>query len=308
MSLAAALALALLLDEWLGEPEKLYDRMKHPVVLMGEAISWITERLNKGGQRWLKGIVAIVALVVPAWIGAAIVAAIPDFRLLEIAVAAMLIAHKSLIAHVRDVAEALQSSLAEGRQSVARIVGRDTSELDTTGVARASIESAAENFSDGVIAPAFWFLLLGLPGIVVYKLINTADSMIGYRNEEFEEFGWAAAKLDDLVNWIPARLTGGLICAVHRSRDAFMVMLEDAPLHRSPNAGWPEAALAGVLNISLAGPRVYDGELSDDLYVNPHGARELDSLNILEAIEALERCWQVLVAGLVGVAVIALLF
>lgn len=298
MSLAAALACALLLDAWLGEPAKLYARMKHPVVLMGEAISWFETRLNFGQSRWLKGILALIGLVIPAWIVAAIIAAIPDFRLLEIAIAAMLLAHKSLLTHVRDVAEALQDGIEPGRKAVAQIVGRDVSELDETGVSRATIESAAENFSDGVVAPAFWFLLLGLPGIVVYKLVNTADSMIGYRTEKFEEFGWAAAKFDDLINWIPARLAGGLICVVHWSRDAFMVMLEDAPLHRSPNAGWPEAAMAGVINVALAGPRSYFGQQTDDLYVNPHGARKLDSLHILEAITVLDRSWLAMVAGL----------
>jgi len=131
--------------------------------------------------------------------------------------------------------------------------------------------------------------------------------MIGYRTEEYEEFGWGAAKLDDLMNWIPARITGGLICAVHRSRDAMMVMYEDAPLHRSPNAGWPEAALAGVLKVALAGPRSYDGSLTQDLYVNPHGRRDLDSLDILEAIEALERCWRAMVIGLGALAVLVFL-
>ncbi len=298
MSLAAALFLALLIDAYLGEPEKLYARIKHPVVLMGNGIAWMETRLNQGKNRWLKGILAMFCLVIGSWILASIIAWIPDFRLLEIAIAAMLLAHKSLITHVRNVAEALQSSVSEGRNAVAHIVGRDTADLSESDVARASIESAAENFSDGVIAPAFWFLFFGLPGIVVYKMVNTADSMIGYRNDRFEEFGWAAAKLDDVLNWIPARLTGGLICAVFRSQDALMVMIEDAPLHRSPNAGWPEAALAGVTKVALAGPRVYDGEQTNDLFVNPHGQRQLDSLNILEAIEALERSWRALVAGL----------
>lgn len=305
MSLVAALFLALLIDAYFGEPEKLYARIKHPVVLMGDGITWFETRFNHGKNRWLKGILAMLCLVTGAGIGAKIIAMIPDFRLLEITIAAMLLAHKSLITHVRAVAEALQSSLSEGRDAVSRIVGRDTAVLNESDVARASIESAAENFSDGVIAPAFWFLILGLPGIVVYKMVNTADSMIGYRNDRFEEFGWAAAKLDDVLNWIPARLTGGLICAVYQSRDAMMVMIEDAPLHRSPNAGWPEAALAGVTKVALAGPRMYDGELTDDLFVNPHGQRQLDSLDILEAIEALERCWRALVVGLGVLAVLA---
>lgn len=307
MSLIAAVVLALLLDAYFGEPEKLYARMKHPVVLMGETIGMLSARLNAGNARWLKGILTVAVLVIVGGLIGRIIAAVPDFRLLEVAIAAMLLAHKSLMSHVREVAEALQNSLIEGRAAVGKIVGRDTAEMSETHVARASIESAAENFSDGVIAPAFWFLILGLPGIIIYKLVNTADSMIGYRTEEYEEFGWGAAKLDDLMNWIPARITGGLICAVHRSRDAMMVMYEDAPLHRSPNAGWPEAALAGVLKVALAGPRSYDGSLTQDLYVNPHGRRDLDSLDILEAIEALERCWRAMVIGLGVLAVLVFL-
>jgi len=178
------------------------------------------------------------------------------------------------------------------------IVGRDTATLDQSGVARSAIESAAENFSDGVLAPAFWFLLLGLPGIMVYKIVNTADSMIGYRNDRYREFGWAAARFDDLLNWIPARLSGLLICAVSRTPRAFAIMRRDAPLHRSPNAGWPEAATAAAIGVAISGPRVYDGAMTDDPFVNPDGRRYLNARDIDAATALLWRVWGALVLGL----------
>ena len=193
----------------------------------------------------------------------ALVSAVPDFGLLEVLLAATLLCQKSLAEHVRTVADGLRYGLQEGRNAVGKIVGRDVRYLDGGGVARAAIESAAENFSDGVVAPAFWFAVLGLPGIVAYKFINTADSMIGYRSDRFREFGWAAAKLDDMVNYVPARLSAALIAIAHGRWSAFRIMRDDAPRHRSPNAGWPEAALASVLGVALSGPRTYGGVAAD---------------------------------------------
>ena len=215
-------------------------------------------------------------------------------NILEVVIAAVLIAHKSLVDHVRDVAQALQTGLPQGRNAVSMIVGRDTGGMDEPAVSRAAIESAAENFSDGVVAPVLWFLILGLPGILIYKIINTADSMIGYQNEEYAEFGYAAAKLDDLLNWLPARATAVLICAAHLDRNAMDVVFEDADLHRSPNAGWPEAAMAGVLDVALAGPRSYGGHMSDDVFVNSRGKRETSAQDILDAVKVLNRSWYVL--------------
>jgi adenosylcobinamide-phosphate synthase len=163
--------------------------------------------------------------------------------------------------------------------------------MSETDVSRAAIESAAENFSDGVVAPVFWFLILGIPGILIYKMINTADSMIGYQNDKYAEFGFAAAKLDDILNWVPARISAFLICGVHYDRVALDVVFEDADLHRSPNAGWPESAMAGVLDVALAGPRSYDGKMSDDLFVNSRGKRDLGASDIMDSTKALNRSW-----------------
>lgn len=298
MSIFLMVLLALMLDFFLGEPEKIWDRYPHPATLMGRLVNWLDEMLNKGSARRIKGFVAVAALLLVALLIGMVFETLNNFaylgiavNVLEVLIAAVLIAHKSLIDHVRDVAAALQNGVPQGRNAVSMIVGRDTAAMNEADVSRAAIESAAENFSDGVVAPVFWFLILGLPGILIYKIINTADSMIGYQNEEYSEFGFAAAKLDDLLNWLPARITAVLICFAHFDRTALDVVFEDADLHRSPNAGWPEAAMAGVLDVSLAGPRSYGGEMSDDLFVNSRGKRDLKSTDILDAVRALNRSW-----------------
>ncbi|MDC1198876.1 adenosylcobinamide-phosphate synthase CbiB, partial [bacterium] len=232
------LAAALILDALLGEPDALWRRIPHPAVLMGRSVGWLDARLNLGTSRRARGAVTLAVLVLGWWLLAALIAALPFGSAWEVAGAAILLAQRSLTDHVADVARGLRASLAEGRAQVAKIVGRDPAALDGTGVARGAIESAAENFSDGVVAPAFWFLIFGLPGIVVYKAVNTADSMIGYRNERYGEFGWAAARLDDALNWIPARLSAVLICVARGGAAAWAVVRRDARLHRSPNAGW----------------------------------------------------------------------
>jgi len=201
------------------------------------------------------------------------------------------------------VAESLDLGLDEARKAVAHVVGRDPARLDAPGVARAAAESLAENFSDGVVAPVFWFLLAGLPGIAIYKAVNTADSMIGHRSERFAEFGWAAARLDDLMNWIPARLAGGLICLVGGGRAAMAVMVRDAPLHKSPSAGWPEAATAASLEIALAGPRVYGGVVTDDPDLNAEGRRAAGPADIEAAVRLIWRAW----GGVLAVALLAAL-
>ena len=262
------LALALILDALLGEPERLWLRVPHPAVLMGRAVEALDRSLNRGQGRRAKGVAALAVLVVGAWAIARILSLDLFFGVFEVLGAAILLAHRSLMDHAQAVGAALGLSLDFGRREVAKIVGRETAGLDETGVARAAVESTAENFSDAVVAPAFWFALLGLPGIAVYKAVNTADSMIGYRTERHGEFGWAAARLDDLLNWVPARISAFLIvlASVLRKRDRwgdgpvaafstrFDAVVEDAPRHRSPNAGWPEAAVAYALDISLSGP------------------------------------------------------
>jgi adenosylcobinamide-phosphate synthase len=298
MSAFLMVLLALVLDFFMGEPKKIWDRFPHPATLMGRLVNWLDETLNKGSQRRTKGFFTVVVLVLIAFIPGLIFEKLNNIPVLgvgvnviEIIIAAILIAYRSLIDHVKDVAKALQTDLQQGRNAVSLIVGRDTRQMTGSDVSRATIESAAENFSDGVVAPVFWFLILGLPGILIYKMINTADSMIGYQNQKYANFGFAAAKLDDVLNWLPARISAVIICSVHFDRLAFDVVFKDADLHRSPNAGWPESAMAGVLDVALAGPRSYDGQMSDDLFINSRGALDLGAADIQGSIKALNRAW-----------------
>ena len=300
---AALLLPALLLDAGFGEPPWLWSRLPHPAVVMGRAVGFLDRQMNKGRARKARGIVALVVLVIAAGgIGWGI-AAVPDAGILEIIAAAILLAQRSLSDHVAAVARALRMSLPEGRRAVAMIVGRDTAALDASGVARAAIESAAENLSDGVVAPAFWFLVAGLPGMLVYKIVNTADSMIGHRTPKHAEFGWASARLDDLLNLIPARLTAVMIALAHGWID-HRPILRDGGLHRSPNAGWPEAAMAVVLDVSLSGPRSYHGVARDFPWVWPEGRRDAGPPDIDRGVVALWRTWGVMLGV---IAVIALL-
>lgn len=261
--------LALLLERLVGYPRPLYTAIRHPVVWMGALISWLDQRLNKGTGKG-RGILALLvlllvtaAITVPLTIG---LRWIPFGWIVEAILATSLLAQRELARAVKAVADALAHSLDAGRKQVSQIVGRDPQTLDEPGVARAAIESLAESSSDGVIAPLFWLVIGGLPGIALYKAINTADSMIGHKTERHRDFGWASARLDDLVNWIPARLTALLFCAAAfwvKGADAekgWTTALRDASKHDSPNAGWPEAALAGALGYSLGGARTYDGE------------------------------------------------
>ena len=298
------LFIALLLDAIFGEPVWLWSRLPHPATVMGRAVEWLDNRLNHGENRRSAGVIAISILTGGALIISLFFKAIPDAGTFEAVIAAILLAQRSLTQHVTEVAEALRRSLSEGRRAVSMIVGRDPENLDESAVARGAIESAAENFSDGVIAPAFWFLLFGLPGIMVYKVINTADSMIGHRNERYEEFGKAAARLDDIVNWAPARLTGGLICLAYWSNVAWKVMRADARHHRSPNAGWPEAAMAGVLGIAISGPRSYNGIMTDLPWVNPTGRKPLGPMDIEASVRVLWRSWIVAIAILAATALV----
>ncbi len=300
---AALLIPALLLDAALGEPRWLWDRLPHPAILMGKAVGWMDDRFNSGDNRKLKGAVVLAVLVAAAATLGGLIAALPDGGLFEIVLTAILLAQRSLVEHVRAVGDALRLSLGDGRLMVARIVGRDTADMTEPEVARAAIESAAENLSDGVIAPALFFLFFGLPGILVYKVVNTADSMIGHRTPRHEAFGWAAARLDDVFNWIPARVTAALIALTHGKMDPAPI-LRDAPLHRSPNAGWPEAAMAVVLDVSLSGPRSYGGQCRDFPWVWPEGRENAGPRDIDDACSALWRAW----AGLLAITVLIALF
>lgn len=288
MSNAAILIIAMLLDAALGEPKWLWNRIPHPAVVMGKLIRHLDQMFNQGTNRKAKGIASVILLVcIGAVVGVVLQAMGP---VIEILITAILLAQRSLVEHVGLVADGLRMSVQEGRRMVARIVSRDTAAMEETQIARSAIESAAENLSDGVIAPAFWFLIAGLPGLVIYKLINTADSMIGYRTPRHEAFGWAAARLDDLLNLIPARLTAVLIALPARCYDVDGIRA-DAGLHRSPNAGWPEAAMSRALGIALSGPRAYQGQMRDFPWVNPDGRRFLTPVDIDASIAMLWRAW-----------------
>ena len=289
MSTALVLSIAMVLDAFVGEPRALWDRVPHPAVLMGRVVGWFDRRLNVGDARRVKGVCTMVAMGA----GAVLLGMVLEVfgPVVEVIIVAVLLAQNSLVTHVRAVASALRLSVGEARRSVAMIVGRDTAAMDGPAVARAAIESAAENQSDGVIAPAFWFLIGGLPGLLLYKITNTADSMIGYRTPRHEEFGWAAARFDDLLNVIPARLTAGLIWLSHGRWKGFGAVRADARLHRSPNAGWPEAAMARVLGVALSGPRAYEGRMRDFPFVNAMGKRQIGAQEIEASCAALWRSW-----------------
>ncbi len=287
------LVLALLLDALLGEPRAIWDRWPHPAVLMGRAVAWADRTFNDRTR--LKGVLALAILLLGAIALGQLLAALPG-HIAEVVVGAILLAQRSLADHVSAVARALRLSLPEGRHAVSMIVGRDTAAMDEPAVARAAIESAAENFSDGVVAPAFWFAVAGLPGLLAYKLTNTADSMIGHRTPRHEAFGWASARLDDLLNLIPARLSALLIWLTRPRSSAWDPIIADARLHRSPNAGWPEAAMSRVLDVALSGPRSYHGEMRDFPWVHPQGRRTTGAPEIDAAVRTLWGAWAILLA------------
>lgn len=303
MSVFAILGFALLIDAALGEPRWIWDRVPHPAVLMGKVIAVGDQRLNHGQFRRVHGIFLMVLL---GLLGLGIGVVLQTFgSVVEMIIVAILLAHRSLVDHVNAVANALRLSLYDGQKSVGLIVGRDTTDMTKPDVARAAVESAAENFSDGVIAPAFWFLVGGLPGLLIYKFTNTADSMIGYRNERYKAFGWAAARFDDLLNLIPARLTALLLAVVLGQTKAWSAIRADAHLHRSPNAGWPEAAMARGLDISLSGPRSYDGQMREFPFVHSSGKKKIGPSEIEAACNALWKAWGCGLAIVMGMALLS---
>ncbi len=282
------LVLALMLDRIVGDPDVLWARLPHPIVLFGKAISRMETQFNRtelpGKSRRRNGMLVIAALLLIAIVaGVALHLFFALFGLagilLEVLCVTVFLAQKSLADHVEAVATGLrQGGLDGGRKAVSMIVGRDPETLDEPAVCRAAIESLAENFSDGVVAPALWYLVFGLPGLLAYKMLNTADSMIGHKSERYVDFGWASARLDDLANWPAARLSIALIAAgawLRRGgdacREAFKIAMRDGGMHRSPNSGRPEAAMAGALNVQLAGPRVYSGVVVMEPMINGGG-------------------------------------
>ncbi|MFT5182486.1 MAG: adenosylcobinamide-phosphate synthase [Alphaproteobacteria bacterium] len=305
---------ALLIDAIFGEFGPLFRVLPHPVAMIGAVTGWLDRRLNRdhraAGARAFRGaIVAIgfaLAMGALGWALADISRKIPFGWAIELLAVVLLLAQRSLFDHVRAVARALDADgLAGGRVAVAKIVGRDPEQLDEHGVARAAIESLAESFSDAVVAPAFWYLLFGLPGLFVYKTINTMDSMIGHRTERHAAFGAAAARLDDALNYAPARLAGVFIVAAAMftpkglSSQALKVMLRDGKKHRSPNAGRPEAAMAGALSVALSGPRRYEGKTVNEPWLGEEFSARIGVVEIRRAL------YLFVVACLVNAAVIA---
>jgi adenosylcobinamide-phosphate synthase len=313
--------LALLAEAAVGYPDRLYRLVRHPVVWIGALISVLDRTLNRpalpDAARRALGVLALAVVVaaaaLPAWALSAWLRGLPGGIVAEALLASTLIAQRSLHDFVAAVARALETEgLDGGRRAVSHIVGRDPQTLDEAGVARAATESLAENFSDGIAAPAFWLLLLGLPGIAAYKAVNTADSMIGHLTERHRAFGWASARLDDVVNLPASRLAGLWIALAalpdaRRFRLALRAMRRDAPGHRSPNAGWPEAAMAAVLGLRLGGPRVYGGVRVDDPWMG-RGRSRATAADIRRALGVYRRACAVQVgaAGFVAAAVSAL--
>jgi adenosylcobinamide-phosphate synthase len=279
---------AMAIDAVIGDPPGFYRIVPHPVALIGRLVGGLDRRLNRPARDArtlrLRGAVVVALVVgVAALVGWALIVLTRRASwgwAVEALAAAVLLAQRSLHDHVRAVALALETGgLVAGREAVRHIVGREPRSLDEHGVARAGVESLAENFGDGVVAPVFWYVLLGLPGMLACKAVNTLDSMIGHRTERHLHFGFAAARLDTAVNYVPARLAGVLICIAAliapgcKPWTALRVMLRDAAKHRSVNAGWPEGAMAGALGLALAGPRVYGGERVEDAWIGDGRAR-----------------------------------
>ena len=305
----AVLAVAMIIDGVAGYPPALLRWPGHPVTWIGALIGYLDARLNRPDWTWrerrLAGLAALLALLAAVALVTVPLAlalrSLPFGWVAEALLASSLLAQRSLGDHVAAVVQGLRAGLAEGRRAVSMIVGRDPETLDEPAVARAAIESLAENFSDGVIAPAFWLLVGGLPGVALYKAVNTADSMIGHRTPRHEAFGWAAARLDDGVNLPASRLTALLLAvAAALSADAspgaaLAAVWRDAGKHRSPNAGWPEAAMAGALGLRLAGPRVYAGITVEDAWMG-EGRADATPEDIEAALDLHHRAWLIALA------------
>ena len=327
---AVILITALLADAVFGEPQFLWRYLPHPVVIFGRAISGLDKRFNRrdltGRMRRRNGVIAITLLVLASVIAGGLIMALASILanvltgnggghsitiVTEAVIVAILLAGRSLDDHVRAVAIALRdaaasSNLDAARQAVSMIVGRNPDNLDEHAIARAGIETTAENLSDGVIAPALFYLVFGLPGIIAYKMINTADSMTGYKSKRYFAYGWGAARLDDLVNLIPARLTGLLLAVAGtvRIQHAMRVMWRDAGQHRSPNAGWPEAAMAAQLGLSLAGPRQYGARMSTDAPMHGEGRRDASAGDMEKALMLMWRAIGLFALLLAGFALL----
>ena len=274
-----------ILDLLLGDPQWL----PHPVVWFGKAIAVCEHKLNRGNHRKAKGAVVAISLIALVfaltWLVRYWLLPLSSYLLLlfDAVIIFYCLAGTTLIREVREVFFALDCSLEEGRQQVARIVGRDTSELSAQEVRTAALETLAENLSDGVIAPLFWFSLLGTPGMLAYKMVNTLDSMIGYKTERYKDFGCWAAHVDDVANFIPARLTASLMILASGKLNLLAFVWKNGPRHASPNSGYPEAALAGILNCRFGGPHYYFGQLFDKPYIGEN-ERPLTTADMKKAV------------------------
>ena len=295
------LLLGYLLDLIFGDPE----RLPHPIVLFGKMISWGEHRLNRGQHRMVKGAVMSVAYILLVFfILWGLIRLVPNAILwcfLNTIIIFYCLAGTTLIREVRNVFLALDESLEAGRKQVARIVGRDTSKLTAQEVRTAALETLAENLSDGVIAPLFWLAVLGVPGMVAYKMVNTLDSMIGYRTERYKDFGCWAARIDDIANYIPARLTAVLMVIASGKLSLLKFVWRNGRKHASPNSGYPEAALAGALDCRFGGPHYYFGELFDKPFIGEN-ERDLTTADMLKAVR-INRIAEVMMIALVIVVV-----
>jgi adenosylcobinamide-phosphate synthase len=308
---AGALAVAMAVDAVLGWPDVLFARIGHPVTWLGRLIAALDEGCNREGDspvmRRAAGVAAaMVVIALSVGLGWAVQSVVDAGwgRILLVGILAWpFLALRSLYDHVAAVAYPLAAGdLYAARSAVAKIVGRDPALLDEAGIARAAVESLAENTSDGVVAPVFWGALFGLPGIIGYKAVNTLDSMIGHRSARHERFGWAAARIDDVANFIPARITGLLFALLaSRPSEAMSCMMRDARRHRSVNAGWPEAAVAGALGVRLSGPRIYHGRVAEEPWLN-RNARDPDAADIALGLKLYVRAMIALAALLVVLA------
>ena len=297
------LLLGWLLDFIFGDPS----RLPHPIVWFGKMISWGEHRLNHGAHRMAKGAVMAVCFILlvffVVWGFKRLIPNMILWLVLDTIIIFYCLAGTTLIREVREVFLALDRSLEEGRRQVARIVGRDTSQLSAQEVRTAALETLAENLSDGVIAPLFWFALLGTPGMLAYKMVNTLDSMIGYRTERYKDFGCWAAHIDDVANYIPARLTAVLMVIASGKLSLMKFVWKNGRKHASPNSGYPEAALAGILNCRFGGPHYYFGELFDKPYIGENDS-ELTTADMRTAVR-INRTAELLMLALTLVVVMA---
>ena len=300
ISIIWVLIAAMVLDVALGDPAWLFKYVAHPVVYIGRMIDFFDQRLNN----WKLGKTSLVMrgylILVILFLSGLLVGVALEFLLswslyllpIKIFLIAIFLAIRSLYIHVKAVYFALNQGLVEAKAAVAKIVGRDVTHMTEISVSRAAIESLAENMSDGVIAPIFWYLVGGLPGLIAYKCINTADSMIGHKNFKYIHFGRAVALCDDILNFVPARLTAGLFLIMgflggggSKARGIWVCLRQDAMRHASPNAGWPEAAMAKVMDIALGGPRIYGDEKVEGVWLNEAGRDILHRADIKQALK-----------------------